>query len=706
MTARPHWRWLAALLLSVAVGAAACLWLFWNGPRRGLPYHSAFDQRRASEWIPFGGTWGVQGGTMRNSSDERGAKLVTGSQQWGDYTLEADLRFLGTGGDVGLLLRSSKEEAGVDAYDGYYVGLRSFDNSLVAGRADFGWSEARPAPLPAPIRPLAWYHIKVTAVGCRLAAVATDPATGQQSMVAMVEPGCVRTGRIGLRSMATGSEWRNVSVRTAGSQDILTLWKQTSAPERPLYPRTEAEYNTMNSFKSPAPPATTPLAEQISPIESLRFKAGQLEQVRGVVTLVKPELIVEEGGAGVLVHLAGHTAPTVNLGDEVEIEGTVGAQPAEGIAATALYNGKLRLLWDRSPVSPVSVTPLQATTEDFAGMLVETQGEVVSRHEEGGSIVLDLLSDDQRFRAIVDRPLGGLRIPDLRPHSIVRVRGVCLPDVRYTKKLTPFVLLMPSIDDLEVVSGPPWWTARRLMQWLVCSLLLLLLLQTYHGRMQRLRRNAITEERERLAHELHDTLAQSFAGVAFQLHGIRNRLRMRGRAELDLVEQQLDVATDFVRRTHQEASLSIAMLRSQAPEIGDLASSLERRAADLAAPGRVHILVTGDGRGQHVPLRITDAFFHVGLEAMVNAVRHSDAERITIRLHHDREQLTLEIDDDGTGFIRDPDCERLGLKGMERRAGMIHAQLQIRSFPGSGTRIKLTAPVGHRLWPWVLGRTA
>ncbi len=58
-------------------------------------------------------------GSMRNDSDERGAKLLTGSSRWTDYSVEADVMLLGLGGDAGLMLRSGHEEQGVDAYTGY-----------------------------------------------------------------------------------------------------------------------------------------------------------------------------------------------------------------------------------------------------------------------------------------------------------------------------------------------------------------------------------------------------------------------------------------------------------------------------------------------------------------------------------------------------------------------------------------------------------
>jgi signal transduction histidine kinase len=222
--------------------------------------------------------------------------------------------------------------------------------------------------------------------------------------------------------------------------------------------------------------------------------------------------------------------------------------------------------------------------------------------------------------------------------------------------------------------------------------------------MQRQKRAAITGERERLAHELHDTLAQTFAGLAFQLHGIRNRLRLRETAQFDTLEQQLDVASDFVRRTHQEASLSIDMLRSQSPEIGNLAAALERSASELTAPGVVTIRVVGNSSSYEMPLRITDALFHIAREALVNAARHAAADNIDITISFERSRLSLEVADNGVGFVRDPDCQRFGLKGIEHRAAAIHAVVQIDTKIGRGTSIKVSAPIARR--PWFARRKA
>jgi signal transduction histidine kinase len=687
------------LLLIMVLVLSAGYWHWRVSPDRGLPYRSAFQQQAATEWTAFGGAWSVQNGIMRNSSDERGAKLVTGSAYWRDYVLDADLRFLGTGGDVGLIVRSGSEETGVDAYNGYYVGLRSFDNALVAGRADYGWSEARPVPAPGTIQPFAWFHLKIVAVGCNIAASAKNLATGQTSYIAVRESRCASSGRIGLRSLATGGEWRDLIVAKATQADADALIQRAPSVEQLLYPRTEAEYNQLISFMTAPHVDASPSAQPPIAIENLRAPSrfeGQQVNVRGVITLLRPEFFVQDATGGIAVHLESPANPGLNLGDEVEMQGQAYPGALDRLSMPTIRNATLHLLWDRSPASPISIDALQATTADVSGRLVEMQGQVIAEKEDADKIILSLESGDQAFRAIVDKPGGGLRIPMFAPHSLVRLRGICIHDERYTKRLTPFVLLLRSADDIDQIAGAPWWSPRRLLPEIVLALLLLLLLQAYHGHMQRQRRAAITGERERLAHELHDTLAQTFAGLAFQLHGIRNRLRLRESAPFDMVDQQLEAASDFVRRTHQEASLSIAMLRSHSPEISDLASALERSASELTTPNIATVHVVGDSNSHDMPLRITDALFHIGREALVNAVRHANAQKIDITIAFERNSLSLEVADNGIGFQRDPGCQRLGLKGIEHRAAGIHAAIRIDSKPGEGTRVKVTVPLSRR----------
>jgi hypothetical protein len=105
----------ASLLLVLALaGLRASL----HSPGHGLPYRDSFAEGKADEWKAFGGTWELANGMMHNDSDERGAKLLTGSPYWRNYSIEADINLLGINGDAGLIIRSRDEETGVNAYTG------------------------------------------------------------------------------------------------------------------------------------------------------------------------------------------------------------------------------------------------------------------------------------------------------------------------------------------------------------------------------------------------------------------------------------------------------------------------------------------------------------------------------------------------------------------------------------------------------------
>jgi hypothetical protein len=128
--------WIAALALVVLVGGGVAAWR-WFAASRPF-YRDDFAQNRVDEWNAVGGAWRLVGGAMHNDSDECGAKMLSGSYHWSDYRLQTDVELLGEGGDAGVVLRSNDEEPGVDAYNGYYIGIRMYDSSLLIGRSDHG----------------------------------------------------------------------------------------------------------------------------------------------------------------------------------------------------------------------------------------------------------------------------------------------------------------------------------------------------------------------------------------------------------------------------------------------------------------------------------------------------------------------------------------------------------------------------------------
>ena len=102
-------------------------------------------------WKPYGGSWELKDGIVRNNSDERGAKLITGSPFAGNYIIEADVAVLGNYGDSGLVVRAGDIERGADSYQGFYAGLRTLDNSFLLGRADYSWDEYKKGAVPGDI---------------------------------------------------------------------------------------------------------------------------------------------------------------------------------------------------------------------------------------------------------------------------------------------------------------------------------------------------------------------------------------------------------------------------------------------------------------------------------------------------------------------------------------------------------------------------
>lgn len=202
-------------ILLFALAAAVCFLLtrgtiaFFHSPDRGLPYVDRFASSDNAEWSAYGGNWKVEAGSMVNESNERGAKLVTGSPYWTNYTVQADVA-LRSLGDAGLIARVSDVEQGVDAYSGIYVGLRIRDQSLVIGVADHDWGEEFAQPLSSPIVPNTWYHLEAQLDGCIVNAIVNREDSSEMGRMETTLNNCPVRGKIGLRSYDSGGIWRHI----------------------------------------------------------------------------------------------------------------------------------------------------------------------------------------------------------------------------------------------------------------------------------------------------------------------------------------------------------------------------------------------------------------------------------------------------------------------------------------------------------------
>lgn len=683
---------LAVLAVSVLTSAVI---LWQRNPLRGLPFEPDFSVGGTEQWNAYAGAWDTVGGSVRNDSDDRGAKLITGSRYWRDYTIDADVELLGPG-DAGLIARARDAETGVDAYSGFYAGLRTMDGSLVLGRAEHGWYEFPTHPMPGGVHPFRWYHLRLQVLGCEISASATSYDSGYRTTATRRMRDCPARGAIGLRSYYSGGVWRNLTVRPASTARTPPELLAASLPRPDAGVSRHSLMADYIASGTDVPEPHTVEGPAVQSIASLHYESQlstDRRAIRGLVVITSPVTCVQDSSAGICF---GPATPSLKIGDEVEVIGVVRTRQFE----TVLENALVRLLWQANAAPPLSVTANQAASGAFAGMFVQLDGVLTTKStNEQGTAVLSIDSGSQSFRALFAPGRITSRLDKLRAGTRVRLRGVCSVASGFTGNRTPFALLVRSADDLQVVAGPPWWSLSRLVPFAIAALIGLAIAGQVYAFAKHWRLRAVLEERARLAHEIHDTLAQSFAGIGYQLRAVRRSLPP-GDPHL---QAQLDLACDMVRHSHQEAKRSIASLRPETLEGVSLEHALKDAAKRMTQGGPASIQSFSTGMAMAMPLRIKDTLFRIGQEAIANAIRHSDAKQIEISVHYGVSSVDLSVHDNGKGFDTSTPQPGFGLIGIGKRAASISASLGLESFPGLGTTITVTAPIPApvrlRNWP-------
>lgn len=199
------------------------------------------------------------------------------------------------------------------------------------------------------------------------------------------------------------------------------------------------------------------------------------------------------------------------------------------------------------------------------------------------------------------------------------------------------------------------------------------------------RRKAILEERNRIARDIHDSLAQGFAAILMQLQAAQRQQCAMSRTAASSIETAIDLA-----RTHlTEARRSVGTLRPNVGTGEDIATALKR----IADMGQRTTNMPIDVFVDEIP-RFGDGvereIISIAQEALTNAVRHSRARRITIRaLTVQSVGFRLSVADDGRGIAHERASAGFGLTSMQERAEKIGASLTIVTAPRSGTEVVL-----------------
>jgi signal transduction histidine kinase len=410
--------------------------------------------------------------------------------------------------------------------------------------------------------------------------------------------------------------------------------------------------------------------------------------VRGTVTHTGKEVFIQDSTGGLQL-LGVKPLSRLALGDEIEVVGTPRFD-----APPSLRLRSVRRIWSGSTPLPMAIDADQAAEGSASNLLVQITAKLIKeRVTRTGETELILQSESQNFSATIssNETPESIGLPPWPLGGQLSLTGVLvLHPEEPTFADVPFQLLLQSSQDVDVIRPPPWWNVEH-TSWFVlgtCILLLLAFVQQQHVRS--LRSQAVLEERGRIARDIHDTLAQGFAGITLQMESAELLLERNREGARDA----LRLALQMVRRCRSEAHTSIRVLHSLSRD-EPLHRLFERSTSDFLSE-HFKVLHVVDGQPFSVPYEMTNQFFQVGMEAFANAVQHAGASRIEMTTRYDSQQLSVCIADDGCGFDPEhaPGIEQghFGLAGLRDRMAAVNGHLRISTSVGEGTRLTATAP--------------
>ncbi|HSK95534.1 MAG TPA: sensor histidine kinase, partial [Euzebyales bacterium] len=209
------------------------------------------------------------------------------------------------------------------------------------------------------------------------------------------------------------------------------------------------------------------------------------------------------------------------------------------------------------------------------------------------------------------------------------------------------------------------------------------------------REAGVLDERQRLAREIHDTLAQGLTGIITQLEAA-SRATERP-AERD---RHIDTATRLARESLTEARRSVRALHPEPLDNARLPEALAVVGERRSTVNGVHaqVTTTGTTRPLHPAVEVT--LLRVAQEALANVARHAAASRAVVTLSYMDDVVTLDVRDDGVGFAPDatrtngdqPVVSGYGLTAMRQRIDQFAGTFHVESEPGAGTSVSVSVP--------------
>jgi signal transduction histidine kinase len=203
------------------------------------------------------------------------------------------------------------------------------------------------------------------------------------------------------------------------------------------------------------------------------------------------------------------------------------------------------------------------------------------------------------------------------------------------------------------------------------------------------RHAAVAAERNRMARDIHDTLAQGFTGVIMQLEAAEEAM---SQSLASKVEEHVIRAGELAREGLGEARRSVRALRPLALDRKDLGEALEDLIRKMTAGTPVRAEFNVHGQPRELPLEWEENLLRIGQEVLTNVLRHAQASEFNAQLTFDDGETRLDLRDNGSGFDPAGRHDGFGLQGMRERVEGIGGRLSIRSARGEGTAISIDLP--------------